>query len=227
MKILVSLTTWSKRINSCKPTLDSIINQTVKPDEIEINLSYEQFPHGMADMPEFLKSMSKKGLVTLYFKDKDQKVYDKFLPTWKRHKGEDFIDITVDDDCIYEPEYIEQVVKNMEGNDFLASQDDVATAGEWMCYRSTVTDKMIPFLTDQLIEETPLDDHTILYLLHKVNAKRGKKIEAKVIDQNLGYGFRRYWNPEIPESECTKTACGYPQREFVKERNILHRYGIV
>lgn len=223
MKIIVSMTTWSKRINSCKPTLDSILNQTRKPDLIEINLSYEQFPNGMADVPQFLKEMP----VTLYFKEKDQKVYDKFLPTWKRHQGEDFIDITVDDDCIYEPEYIEQVVKNMEGNDFLASQDDVATAGEWMCYRSTVTDKMIPFLTDQLIEETPLDDHTVLYLLIKVGAKRGKKIEAKVIDQNLGYGFRRYWNPEMAEADCTKTACGYPHREYVKELNILHRYGIV
>jgi hypothetical protein len=126
-----------------------------------------------------------------------------------------------------EPEYIEQVVKNMEGNDYLASQDDVATAGEWMCYRSTVTDLMIPFLSDALIEETPLDDHTILYLLRKVGAKRGKKIEAKVIDQDLGYGFRRYWNTHLTEEECTKTACGYPHGEFVKELNILHRYGIV
>ena len=222
-KIIVSMTTWTKRIGSCKPTLDSIINQTRKPDEIEINLSYEQFPHGMADVPQFLKEMP----VTIYFKEKDQKVYDKFLPTWKRHQGEDFIDITVDDDCLYEPEYIEQVVKNMEDNDYLASQDDVATAGEWMCYRSTVTDLMIPFLSDALIEETPLDDHTILYLLRKVGAKRGKKIEAKVIDQDLGYGFRRYWNTHLTEEECTKTACGYPHGEFVKELNILHRYGIV
>ena len=222
-KIIVSMTTWSKRIGGCKPTLDSIINQTRKPDEIEINLSYEQFPHGMADIPQFLKEMP----VTIYFKDKDQKVYDKFLPTWKRHQSEDFINLTIDDDCLYEPEYIEQVAKNMEGYDFLASQDDVATAGEWMCYRSTVTDKMIPFLTDQLIEDTPLDDHTILYLLRKVGAKRGKKIEAKVIDQDLGYGFRRYWNTHLTEEECTKTACGYPHGEFVKELNILHRYGIV
>lgn len=223
MQIIVSMTTWSKRIGSCKPTLDSIINQTRKPDLIEINLSYEQFPNGMADVPDFLKEMP----VNIYWKDKDQHVYDKFLPTWKRHKGEDFINITIDDDCLYEPEYIEQVAKNMEGYDFLASQDDVATAGEWMCYRSTVTDKMIPYLTDQLIEDTPLDDHTILYLLRKVGAKRGHKVDAKVIDQNLGYGFRRYWNTYLTEEECTKTACDYPHGEFVKELNILHRYGIV
>lgn len=222
-KIIVSMTTWSKRIGTCIPTLKSILEQTVKPDAIEINLSYEQFPNGDKDIPEELKKLP----VTIYWKEKDQKVYDKFLPTWKRHQGQDFIDITVDDDCLYPKEYIEQVVKNMEGNDWLASQDDMATAGEWMVYRSTATDQLIPYLTDELIEETPLDDHTILYLLRKVGAKRGHKIEAKIEDQNLGYGYRRYWNPEMDEAECTKSACGYPHREFVKERNVLQRYGII
>lgn len=223
MQIIVSMTTWSKRIGSCKPTLDSILSQTRKPDLIEINLSYEQFPHGMADVPDFLKRKE----ISIYFKDKDQHVYDKFLPTWKRHQGEDFINLTIDDDCIYEPEYIDQVAKNMEGYDFLASQDDVATAGEWMCYRSSVTDQMIPYLTDQLIEDTPLDDHTVMYLLRKVGAKRGHKVNAKVIDQNLGYGFRRFWNSHLDEKDCTKTACGYPKGEFIKELNVLRRYGII
>ena len=227
MKCIVSMTTWSKRINSCKPTLDSIINQTVKPDEIEINLSYEQFPHGMADMPEFLKSMSKEGLVTLYFKEKDQHVWDKIMPTAHRHVNEDCIIITLDDDVSYPKTYIEEIVKNMEGNDWLCSQHDDITQGQYMVYGPKAIEAFIKHIDDDFMENIPLDDHGLYWVMQKYRLKRGKKIDAICEDRQQGYSFRRFFVDGYDEAELKDTTCDYPHREFIKERNYLHMRGIM
>ena len=223
MQIIVSLTTWSKRIGSCKQTLDSIINQTRKPDSIEINLSYEQFPHGMADVPDFLKAMP----VKIYWKENDQHVWDKIMPTAHRHVNEDCIIITLDDDVNYPPTYLEEIEKNMEGNDWMCSQYDDITKGQYMVYGRKAIEAFVKHIDDDFMENIPLDDHGLYWVMQKYGLKRAKKIDAICEDRQQGYSFRRFFVDGYDDAELKDTTCDYPHREFVKERNYLHMRGIV
>ena len=43
-KIIISLTSWSKRISNIPKVIDSILENTTLPDIIVINLSLQEFP---------------------------------------------------------------------------------------------------------------------------------------------------------------------------------------
>ena len=73
-EIIVSLTTWSARINNLPVVLNSILEQTVKADKIIVNLAYNEYiPH---DVFVFLESNG----IEVFYTD-DTKVYKKFIPT--------------------------------------------------------------------------------------------------------------------------------------------------
>ena len=59
-RIVVSLTSWSKRIGKINVTLDSILKQTLLPDSIELNLSEEEFPNKENDFPVDIQEYLKK-----------------------------------------------------------------------------------------------------------------------------------------------------------------------
>lgn len=222
-KIIVSMTTWSKRIGTCIPTLKSILEQTVKPDAIEINLSYEQFPNGDKDIPEELKKLP----VTIYWKEKDQHVWDKIMPTAHRHSKDGSIIVTLDDDVTYPKTYLEEIAKNMEGNDWLCTQHDDITQGQYMVYGPKAIEAFVKHIDDDFIENVPLDDLGLFWVMKKYDLKRGHKIDAVCEDRQHGYSFRRYFVDGYDESELKDTTCEYPHREFVKETNYLHSRGIV
>ena len=52
--IIVSLTSWKKRIANTSKVIFSLMNQTVKPDKIILNLSYDEFANKENDLPEEL-----------------------------------------------------------------------------------------------------------------------------------------------------------------------------
>jgi len=51
-KLIITMTTWQKRISNLPVVIDSILNQTKKPDKIVINLSEEEFVNKEKDIPE-------------------------------------------------------------------------------------------------------------------------------------------------------------------------------
>ena len=100
-EIIVSLTTWSARINNLPVVLNSILEQTVKADKIIVNLAYNEYiPH---DVFVFLESNG----IEVFYTD-DTKVYNKFIPTLKRYPKACVINI--DDDLIYPPTLIEDFI---------------------------------------------------------------------------------------------------------------------
>ena len=50
-KIIVSLTTYPKRIGTIWLTIETLMRQRVKPDEIILWLAQSQFPNGLKDLP--------------------------------------------------------------------------------------------------------------------------------------------------------------------------------
>ena len=105
MKIIVGMTTWTKRINDCRTTIESMLKQTRMPDAIELNLDLENFPRGLADIPDWLKEMeAMNDNLWIYFRQNDIKCYQKFIPTIRRHCGTRYILVTLDDDNDYPPD---------------------------------------------------------------------------------------------------------------------------
>lgn len=102
-KIIASLTTFPERINTVKTTVKTLMNQTVKPDEIVLYLAEEQFKDKEKCLPCDLLELKNYGLQIKWCND--IKSYKKLIPALKEYK--DDIIITFDDDIYYEKDTIE------------------------------------------------------------------------------------------------------------------------
>lgn len=105
-KIIVSLTTFPKRVNIVKYAIESLMIQTVLPDRIVLWLSKEQFSEQI--IPQTLAELVERGL-EVRFVDDDLKSHKKYIYALQQQK-EDEVVITYDDDLIYEKNSIEKLV---------------------------------------------------------------------------------------------------------------------
>lgn len=103
IKLIASLTTFPDRINSVANTIKTIMNQTVKADEINLYLAVEQFPNKENGLPTELLKLKDFGLQIKFCND--IKSYKKIIPALKEYKND--IIITFDDDIYYEKDTIE------------------------------------------------------------------------------------------------------------------------
>lgn len=96
--LIVSLTTWSKRIGNIPVVLDTIYQQTMQPDKVVLNLAFDDV------IPSEVQQYIDSHNIEVY-RTEDTKVYKKFLPTLKRY--EDACVINIDDDLLYPADMIE------------------------------------------------------------------------------------------------------------------------
>ena len=102
-KIIASLTTFPDRIQTVSKTIKTIMNQTVKADEIVLYLGIEQFKNKEKDLPDELLNLKNYGLQIKW--TNDIKSYKKLIPALIDYPND--IIITFDDDIYYEPDTIE------------------------------------------------------------------------------------------------------------------------
>ena len=108
LKIIVSMTSWPKRIKNVALVINSLLNQTIEPDLIELNLSINQFPNKEKDLPKELNLLlSKKNKIEINWVEKNTGVFKKIIPTIKKLYGLNYYLLSVDDDIIYRKDYIE------------------------------------------------------------------------------------------------------------------------
>lgn len=170
-RIIVSLTSWNKRICNVSKVVYSMLKQTKKPDSIEVNLSTEEFPNKENDLPEDLVAMFNGGLVQVNWVDKNTGVFKKFIPVLQKYYGEDYYLFTIDDDWYYENKYIETMLTELNDNDVYCPQK--AIIGNRTVYKSKIFNEEFWLkLTDEIIE-TGVDDTYITYYLikHKIKQK--------------------------------------------------------
>lgn len=105
-RIIISLTTYGKRIHDVHLTIESLFRQTLMPNKIILWLAEDEFKD--KELPIFLKKLMEKGLEIGYCKD--LKSYKKIVPTLKKYSND--LAITVDDDIIYSPDLIENLYNN-------------------------------------------------------------------------------------------------------------------
>ena len=92
MKIYAGFTSWPKRIDTAHETAESILDQSMPVDGVELNLYAGDFPNGYQDLPESLKRLKEENpKFSIYFHGRDLKVWLKSVPTIRRHAGEDYV----------------------------------------------------------------------------------------------------------------------------------------
>ena len=120
-KVVVSLTTIPDRINKLIPTLSSIYNQSVRVDEIRLNIPYVSRRGKGYKIPTYFECSEDRNAKLLkrckYIKvkrvAKDVGPSTKLLPT-VRDEEEDTRIIVIDDDQIYGSCFIEKLVETFE-----------------------------------------------------------------------------------------------------------------
>lgn len=108
-KVIISLTTYGKRIYDVYLAIESIMQQTIKPNLIILWLEDEL---KNADLPITLQNQMKRGLQIRYCKN--IKSFKKLIPTL--HHYPDDIIITIDDDVIFSYDMIENMLSDYKRN---------------------------------------------------------------------------------------------------------------
>lgn len=102
-EVVVSLTSYGKRIYDVAVTIESIMQGTVKPNKIVLWLDKK---HRGKKLPKLLQKQMARGLEVEYCKD--LRAYTKLIPAL--HKYPDSAVITIDDDQIYNLDLVERLV---------------------------------------------------------------------------------------------------------------------
>ena len=213
--IIVSLTSWIKRIGNVATVVKSLLEQDLQPDIVQINLSIDEFPNKKQDLPEdlviLLKNNSK---VEIEWVEGNDGVFKKIIPTLKKHYGEEYYILSVDDDWIYRHDYIKMMVNFLEKNNldsFCLSHS--AIIGNRMIYKSSVFEKDFwEKLTPEVIA-TRIDD---TYIAHYMISKKKKMGCYRPADTPE---ITKQFNPVFPNSHNTTT--GQYSMEDIKKANDL------
>lgn len=106
-KVIVSLTTTPNRIHKIKPMIKSILNQTVRIDQIVLNI-----PHGKNfKVPKELENM-----INVYTCGRDYGSGTKCIPTILRENDSDTLIIMLEDKFIYGENFIENLIEEFKQN---------------------------------------------------------------------------------------------------------------
>ena len=106
-KLIVSLTSFPERMYEIHYTIYSLLNQTIKPDEVVLWLAKEQFPGGETDIPQIVLDLQKNGLTIKWCED--LRSYKKLIPALKEFP--DDVIVIVDDDVYYPTDWLEKLYK--------------------------------------------------------------------------------------------------------------------
>lgn len=104
--IVVSLTSFDRRIEEVYLCIESLFQQSLKADAIVLWLSTRNFPDRA--LPETLIRQQQRGL-QVFFVEEDLGPYKKYVYAFDRFR--DSLIITVDDDILYPPDIIDQLYR--------------------------------------------------------------------------------------------------------------------
>lgn len=172
--IVVTLTSWTKRIDNVKPVVESIMNNTIVPDRVYLNLSKTEF-QGVSlpkDLVDYFNSDDR--LVINWISGVNTKSMKKVFPILKYLQDDDII-IDADDDILFPKTLIESRLTDFRNNGcrYSISSNTHTSIGfngrmKVVSATSLFQKKMLRhwerFVTDVVLA-TNNDDRTYLHLL--------------------------------------------------------------
>jgi hypothetical protein len=108
-KIVISMTTTPEKIKKLKPVINSILDQTIKVDQIVLNIPKNK----EYDIPQEYKD-----IVSIYKCGQDYGCCSKFIPTILREDNNDTVIILLEDDVIYGDDFLETLVEEYNNNNY-------------------------------------------------------------------------------------------------------------
>lgn len=112
--IVMTMTSWPKRIQNCLTVIKTAFNQTVLPDRFYLNLAIEEFPNKENDLPiDLVEYVSNNDSIILNWVEKNTKTMKKVFPILQYLDDEDFI-INLDDDTLLPNDLIETRLKDFQ-----------------------------------------------------------------------------------------------------------------
>ena len=104
-RLIVSLTTFPARIEEVVFSIYSLLEQSIKADEIVLWLGVDKFANKEKDLPDMLLKLVSRGLTIKWCKD--IRSYTKLVPTLKEYPND--IIVTADDDIYYPKDWLEKL----------------------------------------------------------------------------------------------------------------------
>lgn len=113
--IIVTMTSWVKRIGNCHAVINSVLNQTRKVDKIYLNLSSSEFKNEDDDLPEnLLKLRDDHDIIEInWVSGENTKSMKKVFPILQYLDDNDII-INIDDDSLLPNDFIESRLAEWE-----------------------------------------------------------------------------------------------------------------
>lgn len=115
-KLIVTLTSYPPRIQTVHITINTLLNQTVKPDMVVLWLAHSQFPQIEKGLPGELLKLKKYGLTIKWCEN--MKSYTKLIPAIQQFPND--ILVTADDDVYYNPYWLEKLF-----NSYMNDKDSI------------------------------------------------------------------------------------------------------
>lgn len=172
--IVVTLTSWIKRIDNVRPVVESIMKNTVPPDRVYLNLSKTEFQD--VDLPKDLVDYfnSDKRLIINWVSGPNTKSMKKVFPILRYLQDDDII-IDADDDILFPRTLIESRIKDFKdnGSNYSISSNTHTSVGfsgkmKVVSATSLFQKKMLKhwerFVSNEILS-TNNDDRTYLHLL--------------------------------------------------------------
>lgn len=112
-KIVISLTSWKKRINTAYKTIDSLL-KWCSYCHIVLVLAESEFLNKEADLPTSIKHYIDNNLIELLWVDKNYITYKKSFFTAAKYPNA--IIVTADDDKVYTEDFVAELYKYWQTN---------------------------------------------------------------------------------------------------------------
>lgn len=209
-KIIVSMTSWKKRIEYVSKIIYMMERQTVIPDKIVLNLAENEFIQKENDLPKDLLLLNDTlENFEIYWVKENTKAFKKVIPTIERFFNEDCIILSIDDDYFYCKTYIENMITLVEKypNNFLTPGNEGAFIHGWCAaYKPSF------FKNKQLfqITKTYCDKIVSSDLWITLNLERNG-IKPKVLKE-----INNFYSKGIEICPLSKQYCAIPIRQRYK-----------
>lgn len=112
-KLVVSLTSYPRRMYDLHLTLYSLLNQSCKPDVLALWLAREQFPNGEADVPKKVRDLQQFGLTIKWCED--LRSFKKLIPSLR--EWPEACIVTADDDLYYREDWLAELWNTWQKSD--------------------------------------------------------------------------------------------------------------
>lgn len=202
-RVIVSLTTWSKRIKNIPVVLDTIFAQTLQPNLIVLNLAFDE------QIPEMVQKYIDNHPIEVN-RVPDTKVFKKLIPTLKKYPNDCII--SIDDDWLYPESMIADFmeVHKLYPNNPISGNREILFNMQCHCGCASLTKaeyfgKYLFLINDEIINNCPSDDIVYTFFSYKAGHPylRSKDLyftNMKVYNNDNGYSTFNVAPGEIEKS---------------------------